>query len=69
MEREDSLRRKRRRSSQSSGVGGTSDNRRLSTSPRDSNLLYSSHRRGETGTNDSPVSSMGERRSRPSIGI
>jgi hypothetical protein len=30
--------------------------------------LYSSHRQGERGTNDSPVSSMGERRSRPSIG-
>ena len=71
MEREPPLRQKRRRSSHSSGVGVQNENRRLSTSPRDSRLLYSSHsfdhRRGDSGRDDSPLSSMGECGSRPSI--
>ena len=71
MEREPPLRHKRRRSSHSSGVGVRNENRRLSTSPWDSSLLYSSHssdhRRGDSGRDDSPLSSMGERGSRPSV--
>ena len=71
MEREPPLRQKRRRSSHSSGVGVQNENRRLSTSPRDSSLLYSSHssdhRHGDSGRDDSPLSSMGERGSRPSV--
>ena len=59
------------RSSHSSGVGVQNENRRLSTSPRDSSLLYSSHssdhRRSDSGRDDSPLSSMGEHGSRPSI--
>ena len=64
MEREHSLRQKRRRSSHSSGVGVRNDNRILSTSPRDSSLLYSphssDHRCSDSGRDDSPLSSMGE---------
>ena len=45
------------------GVGVRNENRRLSTSPRDSSLLYSSHssdhRRGDSGRDDSPLSSIG----------
>ena len=71
MERELPLRQKRRRSSHSSGVGVQNENRRLSTSPQDSSLLYSSHssdhRRGDSGRDDSPLSSMGERGSQPSV--
>ena len=70
MEREQSLRQKHRGSSHSSGVGVPNDNWRLSTSLRDSSLLYSSHssnhRRGDSGRDYSPLSSMGERGSRPS---
>ena len=64
MEREPPLRHKRMRSSHSSGVGVQNENRRLSTSPRDSSLLYSSHssdhRCSDSGRDDSPLSSMGE---------
>ena len=64
MEREQSLRQKHRRSSHSSGVGVPNNNRRLSTSPRDSSLLYSSHssdhRQGDSGRDDSPLFSVGE---------
>ena len=71
MERERPLRHKRRRLSHSSGVGVPNDNRRLSTSPRDSSLLYSSHssdhRRGDSDRYYSPLSSMGERGYRPSV--
>ena len=63
MEREQPLRQKHRRSSHSSGVGVRNENRRLSTSPRDSRLLYSSHssdhQRGDSGRDDSPLSSIG----------
>ena len=62
MEREQRLRQKRRRSLHSLGVGVRNENRRLSTSPRDSNLLYSSdssyHRHGDSGRDDSPLSSI-----------
>ena len=65
MEREHPLRQKHRRSSHSSGVGVPNDNQRLTTSPRASSLFYishsSDHRRGDSGRNDSPLSSMGER--------
>ena len=65
MERLKPLRQKNRRSSHSSGVGILNDNQRLSTSPQDSRLLYSSHLsnhgRGDSGRDDSPLSSMGER--------
>ena len=62
MERESPLRQKHRRSLHSSGFGVQNENRRLSTSPQDSSLLYSSHssnhRRGDSGRDDSPLSSM-----------
>ena len=62
MERKPPLSQKRRRSSHSSGVGVRNENRRLSTSPRDSSLLYSSHssdhQRGNSGRDDSSLSSM-----------
>ena len=71
MEREQPLRQKHRRSSHSLGVGVRNENRRLLTSPRDSSLLYSSHssdhRRGSSGRHDSPLSSMGEHGSQPSV--
>ena len=71
MEREQPLRHKHRRSSHSSGVGVRNENRRLSTSPRDSSLLYSSHsfdhQCGDSGRDDSHLSSMGERGSQPSV--
>ena len=71
MEREPPLRQKHRRSSHSSGIGVQNENRRLSTSPRDSSLLYSlhssDHRRNDSGRDDSPLSSMGEHGSRPSV--
>ena len=71
MEREPPLRQKRRRSSHSLGVGVPNDNRRLSTSPRYSRLLYSSHssdyRRGDSGRYDSPLLSMGKCGSQPSV--
>ena len=71
MEREQPLRQKCRRSSHSSGVDVQNENRILLTSPQDSSLLYSSHssdhRRGDSGRDDSPLSSMGERGSQPSI--
>ena len=71
MEREQPLRHKRRRLSHSSGVGVPNDNRRLSTSPQDSSLFYSSHssdhRRGDSGRDDSPLSSVGERGSQPFV--
>ena len=71
MEREQPLRQKHRRSSHSSGVGVRNENRRLSTSPRDSSLFYSSHssdhRCGNSGRDDSPFLSMGERGSRPFV--
>ena len=71
MEREPPLRQKHRRSSHSSGVGVQNENRRLSTAPRDSSLLYSSHssdhRRSNSGRDDSPLSSMGEHGSRPFV--
>ena len=64
MEREKFSRQKRMRSSHSSRFGVPNDNRRLSTSPRDSSLLYSSnssnHQRGDNDRDDSPLSSMGE---------
>ena len=63
MEREQPLRQKHRRSSHSSGVGVRNENRRLSTSPWDSTLLYSSHSSdhqcGDSGRDDSPLSSIG----------
>ena len=62
MEREQPLRYKRGRSSHSSGIGVRNENQRLSTSPQDSSLLYSSHssdhRHGNSGRDDSPLSSM-----------
>ena len=62
MEKEQPLRQKRRRSSHSLEVGVRNENRRLSTSPPDSSLLYSSHstyhRRTDSGRDDSPLSSM-----------
>ena len=71
MEKEKPLRQKRRRSSHSSGVGVQNENRRLSTLPWHSILLYSSHsfdhRCGDSGRGDSPLPSMGECRSRPSV--
>ena len=71
MERELPLRQKRRRSSHSSGVGVQNENRILSTSPRDSSLLYSSHssdhRRSDSGRDYSPLSSMGQRGSPPYV--
>ena len=71
MEREQSLRQKHRKSSHSLGVGVPNDNRRLSTSPRDSSLLYNSHssdhQQGDSGRDDSPLSSLGERQSRPFV--
>ena len=71
MERESPLRQKRKRSSHSLGVGVRNENQILSTSPLDSSLFYSSHSsdhwRGDNGGDDSPLSSMGERGSRPSI--
>ena len=71
MEREPPLRQKRRGSSHSLGVGVPNENRRLSTSHRDSSLLYSSHssdhRCGDSGRHDSPLSFMGECGSRPSV--
>ena len=71
MERESPLRQKCRRSSHYSGVGVQNENRRLSTSPRDSSLLYSSHsfdhRCSNSGRDVSPLSSMGERGSQPSV--
>ena len=71
MKREQPLRQNHRRSSHSSRVGVPNENRRLSTSPQDSSLLYSSHssdhRHGDSDRDDSPLSSMGERGSRPSV--
>ena len=71
MEREPPLRQKCRRSSHSLGVGVKNENRRLSTSPQDSSLLYSSHssnhRRRDSGRDDSPLSSMGECGSQPYV--
>ena len=71
MEKEKPLRQKRRRSSHSLGVGNRNENQRLSTSPRDSILLYSSHSSDhqcdDSGRDDSLLSSMGERGSRPSV--
>ena len=71
MEREQFSRQKCMRSSHSSRVCVPNDNRILSTSPRDSRLLYSSHsydhRHGNSGRDYSPLSSMGERGSRPSV--
>ena len=65
MEREQPLRHKRRRSSHFSGVGVQNENQRLSNSTRDSSLFYSSHssdhRHEDSGRDDSPLSSMGER--------
>ena len=62
MEREQPLRQKHRRSSHFLGVGVRNKKRRLLTSPRDSRLLCSSHsydhRRGDSGRDDSPLSSM-----------
>ena len=62
MEREHPLRHKHRRSSHFSGVGVRNQNQRLSTSPPDSSLLYSSHssdhRCGSSDRDDSPLSSM-----------
>ena len=62
MEREHPLRQKHRRSSHFSGVGVRNENQRLSSSPPDSILLYSSHssdhRRGDSGRDDSSLSSM-----------
>ena len=62
MEREKPLRQKRRSSSHFSGVGVRNENQRLSTSPPDSSLLYSSHisehRHGDSGRDDSSLSSM-----------
>ena len=53
------------------GVGVQNENQRLSTSPLDSSLLYSSyssdHQRGDSDRDDSPLFSMGERGSRPSV--
>ena len=64
MEREQPLRQKRRRSSHSSRVGVQNENRRLSTSPRESSLLYSSHsfdhRCSDSDRDYSPLSYMGE---------
>ena len=65
MEREQPLRQKRMKSSHYLGVGVPNENRILSTSPRDSSLLYSSHssdhRHGDSDRDDSPLSFMGER--------
>ena len=62
MERDQPLRQKRRRSSHFSGVGVRNENQRLSCSPLDSSLLYSSHsfdhQRGDSGRDDSSLSSM-----------
>ena len=62
MEREQPLRQKRRRSSHFSRDGVQNENQRLSTSPPYSILLYSSHssdhRRGDSGRDDSSLSSM-----------
>ena len=73
MEREQFSRQNHRRSSHSLGFGVPNDNRILSTSPQDSSLLYishsSDHRRGDSGRDDSPLSSVGERLSQPSVGM
>ena len=62
MEREQPLRQKHRRPSHFSGVGVRNENQRLSTSPLDSSLLYSSHsfyhRHGDSGRDDSSLSYM-----------
>ena len=62
MEREQPLRQKCRRSSHFSGVDIRNENQRLSWSPMDSGLLYSSHsidhRRGDSGRDDFSLSSM-----------
>ena len=56
------LRQKCRWSSHFSGVGVQNENKRLSWSPLDSSLLYSSHssdhRCGDSGGDYSPLSSM-----------
>ena len=62
MEREHPLRQKHRRSSHFLGFGVRNENQRLSWSPLDSGLLYSSHsidhRRGDSGRDDFSLSSM-----------
>ena len=53
------------------GDGVRNENRILSTSPQDSSLLYSSHssdhQHSDSGRDESPLSSMGECGSRPSV--